>query len=133
MEKPGKVERELAALRNYVVPRLARIGRDEETEALYAAEHKASEGIQAAARELLKLAEGSEAEYWTRFVPAELFAVLESFDHRASIAAALGYLAYYCQRNSETVGAFLGQETYGGHSYAELFTAAAADFEHGDE
>ncbi len=89
----------------YQIPQCVRIARGPDTERLYRLETKMTEAIRLAALELSNVLgdDPRQAQYWTRTLPLELFTVLESFDHRASIAAALGYLAYYRARDPQTV------------------------------
>lgn len=74
------------------VPTLQFLGRDENTERLYALEERAQSAVKAAATELGKALGNDESQFWTESLPCELLGILDGFDSRSSAAAATGYL-----------------------------------------
>lgn len=79
----------------YDIPRSEFIGRGPTTEELYKLESRATEAICAAAEELSRLAQIPEADYYRRALPRALWTMLDAFDARAGVAAAIGYIRHH--------------------------------------
>ena len=74
------------------IPKLPVIGRNDDTEDLYAIEHQRNEILRSNAKELAEILGHTEAEYWEKTIPELLASTLDSYEPPAGIAAAIGYL-----------------------------------------
>lgn len=75
-----------------IIPTLPHIGRNDDTEKLYAIEHERSEIIKKNGKELAKILGHTEEEFWEKTMPEVLASTLDSYAPPTGIAAALGYL-----------------------------------------
>lgn len=78
--------------RKCMIPQTVSIGRSDDTAKLYAAEDKLAKALQAAAKELGKVLEHPEAEFWTSSMSAAILAMLENTQREAAVAACVGFL-----------------------------------------
>jgi hypothetical protein len=76
----------------YFIPQVTFIGRNDDTEKLYAAEDAVREAVKEAADELGDVLGINRQDYWTRTMPIALMQLLDTFEKAVSEAAAIGLL-----------------------------------------
>jgi hypothetical protein len=89
MERRPLTEQQIIA-RGYVKPRMPSIG--SEATALYAAEAMMADAIDGVMKELANVLGFSPMQKWTHCVPEVLASILQSYDDKAAILAAIAYL-----------------------------------------
>jgi hypothetical protein len=89
MERRPLTEEQIIA-RGYVKPRMPSIG--SEATALYAAEAAMADAIDGVMKELAKVLGFSPMQKWTHCAPEMLASILQSYDDKAAILAAIAYL-----------------------------------------
>lgn len=84
--------KEIPVRKKCAIPTSNFIGRGDDTERLYAAEDKLAKAIQRTAKELAKVREHAESEYWTTSMAETLMNALENSQREPAIAASIGFL-----------------------------------------